>query len=82
MYKNMDKTQWGEIRCQHCKRWFKSPIVFGNEDKFFSTDTRYNLTTCPHEDCRKITGCDRSNKRWSERKEEGHVTYIEGEVPI
>jgi len=73
---NLGEMPWGEIRCQYCKRWFKSPIYFGSAEAYFSTSTKGNITTCPH--CKKMTGCNKSNMRWCERKENGRVTYIEG----
>lgn len=52
-----------EIRCQHCRRWFPSPILVG-DDESFDTNTLIDETvTCPH--CGQATGCDPEHIRFS-----------------
>lgn len=50
-----------EIRCQHCKEWFNSPIFIGGDLAFITATLSNNLAQCPH--CRKMTGCDKENMR-------------------
>lgn len=50
-----------EIRCEHCKRWFASPIAFGDPKSFDLTTMYGNSAQCPH--CREMTGCNKENMR-------------------
>jgi hypothetical protein len=53
---------FGEIRCQHCHEWFRSPIGFGTPKAFFTSTLIGNTAQCPH--CGKPTGCDKEHMRW------------------
>jgi hypothetical protein len=55
------KTKSIEIRCQHCRKWFPSPIWFGDSEAFDTSMLFNNLAGCPH--CGKPTGCDKENFR-------------------
>jgi hypothetical protein len=57
----MSKTKSIEIRCLHCREWFRSPISFGDSDSFDTSQLLKILTKCPH--CRKATGCNKENFR-------------------
>ena len=50
-----------EIRCTKCKKWFASPIVFGETKSFDSSCLEGNLVQCQH--CKKMTGCNKENMR-------------------
>jgi hypothetical protein len=50
-----------EIRCQHCHRWFPSPVVFGDDESFDTATLVEDTVTCPH--CARLTGCDDANVR-------------------
>ena len=50
-----------EIRCQHCRRWFPSPVVFGKDESFDTATLLEDTVLCPH--CGKPTGCDEENMR-------------------
>jgi hypothetical protein len=52
----------GEIRCEHCQQWFRSPIGFGSAEAFFSSTLIGNKAQCRH--CGKMTGCNKENMRW------------------
>ena len=52
----------GEIRCEHCKQWFPSPIGFGSAAAFFSSLLVGNQARCHH--CHQMTGCNKENMRW------------------
>jgi hypothetical protein len=57
----MSKTTEISIRCQHCKKWFPSPIFMG-DSKSFNTATLFNnKAQCHH--CKRMTGCDKENFR-------------------
>ena len=68
-----------EVRCQHCGEWFKSGIQFGDAGTFFNTSTSGNLQQCPNPNCGKMTGMNKSDMRFGERRADGRVTYVEGE---
>jgi hypothetical protein len=56
-----------EIRCRHCREWFPSPVVVG-DDESVDTATFFEATArCPH--CGKETGSDPTSVR--ERGERG-----------
>ncbi len=57
----MSKTKSIEIRCEHCREWFPSPILFLNSKSFDTARLFSNTARCPH--CRKMTGCDKDNFR-------------------
>lgn len=50
-----------EVRCQHCKAWFPSPIRFGNLDSFKGNTLMGNLSQCPA--CGGMTPCNKENMR-------------------
>ena len=50
-----------EIRCQHCSKWFPSPIMFGDDESFDTSMLIGNTVTCAH--CRRMTGCNKENMR-------------------
>jgi hypothetical protein len=57
----MAKTVSIEIRCLHadCRKWFRSPIFFGDSESFDTATLFGNLAQCPH--CRRMTGCNKEN---------------------
>ena len=58
-----------EIRCEHCRGWFRSPIQSRTQEAFFFTSTLAgNISTCSH--CGKATGCNKENMRFRGDKEE------------
>jgi hypothetical protein len=57
----MSKTVSIEIRCLHCKSWFRSPIFFGDSESFDSSQLFANRAQCPH--CSRMTGCNKENFR-------------------
>jgi hypothetical protein len=57
----MSKTESIEIRCQHCRKWFPSPIFFGDSESFDTSALFGNLAQCRH--CGKMTGCNKENFR-------------------
>jgi hypothetical protein len=65
-----------EIRCLKCGRWFRSGIQFGSADTFFTSTLVGNLQQCTK--CGKMTGCNKENMRFVERRPDGGVTYVEG----
>ena len=57
----MGKTEDISIRCLNCRKWFPSPIFFGDSETFDTSILFGNLAQCPH--CGKMTGCDKNNLR-------------------
>ena len=57
----MSKTKSIEIRCQHCREWFASPIFFADSESFDSSLLFGNQAQCAH--CGKMTGCNKENFR-------------------
>ena len=47
-----------EIRCQHCRQWFPSSIVVGDDESFDTATLNERTVTCAH--CGKATGCDQT----------------------
>ncbi len=50
-----------EIRCRHCRQWFPSPVVFGDDESFDTATLVESEVACPH--CGRMTGCDKENMR-------------------
>ena len=50
-----------QIQCLYCKKWFHSPISFGEFETFDTSTLDGNTVSCPH--CRKMTGCNKENIR-------------------
>ena len=69
----MSKTKSIEIRCQHCREWFPSPIFFADSQSFDTSSLFNNLAQCPH--CGRMTGCDKDNFR--ARFEDGGFKGVE-----
>lgn len=57
----MAKTIEISVRCLHCRKWFPSPIYFGDDSSFDTAAVVANIAECPH--CGKMTGCDKENFR-------------------
>jgi DNA-directed RNA polymerase subunit RPC12/RpoP len=57
----MAKVKELQIRCSHCKAWFRSPIMFGGTDSFDTSTLIGNQVQCPA--CGKMTGCNKENMR-------------------
>jgi predicted RNA-binding Zn-ribbon protein involved in translation (DUF1610 family) len=59
----MGKVRQIDIRCEHCREWFPSPIGFGESESFESSTMVLigNQVQCPK--CGKMTGCDKENMR-------------------
>ena len=57
----MAKTTEISIRCQHCRKWFPSPIFMGDSETFNTATLFKNKAECPH--CGTMTGCDKENFR-------------------
>jgi len=57
----MAKTESIEIRCEHCQKWFPSPIFIGDSESFDTSVLFGNTAQCRH--CQKMTGCDKNNFR-------------------
>lgn len=57
----MSKTQVCEIRCEHCRTWFPSPIYFGDSESFDTATLSGNRFQCPA--CGKMSGCNKENLR-------------------
>ncbi len=72
----MGKNTTCEIRCLKCGEWFPSGIQFGDAETFFSSTLTGNLQNCPH--CKKMTGCNKENMRFVERREDGRTVITEG----
>lgn len=66
-----------QIRCQHCKDWFRSGIQFGSAEAFFTSSLIGNIQVCPF--CGRDTGCNKENMRFQVRYPDGKITYVEGE---
>ncbi|AMO69618.1 hypothetical protein DOK_15029 [gamma proteobacterium BDW918] len=57
----MAKTTEISIRCEHCRKWFPSPIFIGDSNSFNTALLFNNQAQCQH--CDKMTGCDKENFR-------------------
>ncbi len=57
----MSKTKSIEIRCEHCREWFPSPLFFLNSKSFDTAKLFANTARCRR--CRKMTGSDKDNFR-------------------
>jgi len=57
----MSKTTEISIRCQHCRKWFSSPIFMGDSESFNTAILFNNKAQCSH--CGKMTSCDKENFR-------------------
>ena len=66
-----------ELRCQYCGELIRSELQFGNAESYFATSPDANFQICPI--CKKMTGMNKSNMRFGERRSDGRVTYVEGE---
>ena len=69
-----------EIRCLNCKKWFRSPIQFGDAESFFGSTLINNKAQCPF--CKVMTGIDKENMRFDERREDGRATHTEGKDAV
>ena len=69
-----------EIRCLYCGKWFPSPIQFGDAESFFSSELIGNRVNCPF--CGHMTGCNKENMRFVERRQDERITYAEGKDVI
>lgn len=67
----------GKIRCLNCKKWFPSPIKFGNVNVLDSSTLIGNKVKCPH--CGKWTYCDKENMHFAERTSNGKMIFRDGE---
>jgi tyrosyl-tRNA synthetase len=47
------------VRCRHCKSHFKSPVQFGSQEAFISSNFQGNMVNCPI--CKKETGLDKGD---------------------
>ena len=65
-----------EIRCLKCGKWFPSAIGFGSYEAFASSSLAGNLQKCAY--CGEMTGCNKENMRFDERKDDGRVYIDEG----
>ena len=50
-----------EIRCEHCRQWFPSPVVYGDDESFDTATLVADTVTCSR--CGRETGCDQANVR-------------------
>ena len=66
-----------ELRCQCCGEWIRSELQFGDAESYFTSTTDANFQICPI--CRKMTGMNKPNMRFGERRSDGRATYVEGE---
>ena len=57
----MSKVTEISIKCEHCKKWFPSPIFFGDSESFDTSQLFGNLAQCKH--CGKMSGCNKENFR-------------------
>lgn len=64
----MTRVHQIEIRCQHCREWFPSPVVFGDDESFDTATLIADTVTCSH--CGRETGCDQANVRVRSEGEE------------
>ena len=53
-----------EVRCSNCRRWFRSPIVFGGVETFDASTLFGNEASCSH--CGETTECNKENIRISD----------------
>jgi hypothetical protein len=53
------------IKCDHCKRQFRSPIQFGRSEAFFTSALVGNQVQCC--ECRKMTRCNKENMYFNAR---------------
>ncbi len=72
----MKRNTTCEIRCQQCGEWFKSGIFIGDAENYISGKITENQQQCPI--CGKMTGMNKDNMRFDERREDGRVTHEEG----
>ncbi len=59
-----------EIRCEHCREWFRSPFQFGKKEAFFTSTLVGNQAICRR--CGEATGCNHENMRFR-AEDEGFV---------
>lgn len=57
----MSKVKSTSVRCQHCNKWFPSPIGFGDTNSFLTFSLSGNSAQCPY--CRSMTDCNKENMR-------------------
>lgn len=57
----MAKTTDIQVRCQHCRNWFRSGIWMGDSETFDTATLFGNRQQCPH--CDRMTGCNKENFR-------------------
>lgn len=57
----MSDVKQVEIRCQHCRNWFPSSVVIGDDESFDTATLNEADVVCPH--CGKPTGTDPANVR-------------------
>jgi hypothetical protein len=55
----MSLTQSIHLRCQHCRKWFRSPIFFIDSESFDTTTLFDTRAQCRH--CGRLTKCDQDN---------------------
>ncbi len=65
------------IKCDHCKRQFRSPLQFGAATQFFSCMLIGNQVQCA--ECGKMTGCDKENMYFNDR--DGTVFHGDETIP-
>jgi hypothetical protein len=65
----MTRVHQIEIRCRHCRNWFPSPVVFGDDESFDTATLTADTVTCSH--CGRETGCDPQNVRVRSEESEG-----------
>jgi hypothetical protein len=51
-----------QLQCLACKKWFASPIQFGDSESFESAGMWGNTFGCPS--CRQMVPCNKENMRW------------------
>lgn len=54
-----------EIRCEHCRTWFPSPMQFTNGPAFFTSTLIGNTVGCPN--CHRDSGCNKENMRFRDK---------------
>jgi len=69
-----------QIRCEHCDEWIKSETHFGDAESYFGTVTIGNKQHCKN--CGNMTGMNKDNMRFGERRRDGRITYIEGKDTV
>ena len=65
------------IKCNHCKRQFRSPIQFGAAQAFFTCDLVGNEVQCT--ECHKMTGCNKANMYFNDG--EGGICHGDETIP-